>query len=224
VRSRREAFHFRAGIGATQIHVRMAMDIRQIREHLGRVKAYYLKNETLRSMDALINGLKGALTLPGGLPTNVRSPLREAVQLVAKEDLVKKRVPAATPLMYQQGQERQLLAVLMDLRKEIDEDLNSEDYETAAARKLRLDQALNQGLRSLEAGRVSEADEYFQQALANYRDEHRVFFYIGTSLVEANAAKRAMPYLRKGVAAAPDDEEMAAMLETANQAIKAAAE
>jgi hypothetical protein len=116
-----EAFHFRAGIGATQIHVRMVMDVRQVREYLGRVKAYYLKNEALLSMDALISGLKGALTLPGGLPVDVRSPLREAVQLVAKEDLVKKRVPAATPLMYQQGQERQLLAVLTDLRKEIDE-------------------------------------------------------------------------------------------------------
>jgi predicted Zn-dependent protease len=71
---------------------------------------------------------------------------------------------------------------------------------------------------------VSEADEYFQQALANYRDENRVFFYIGKSLVEANAAKRAVPYLRKGVGVAPEDEEMHEMLEKAELAVKAAAE
>ena len=198
----------------------MAMNILQIREHLGRVKAYYLKNETLRALASLINGLRGALALPGGLPTDVRGPLREAVQMVSRDELVKKH--SEVQLAYQQGQERQLLAALMTLHQNIEAELNTEDDATATARKLRLDQALNQGLRSLEAGRVSEADEYFQQALANYRDEHRMFFYIGKSLVEANVPKRALPYLRKGLETNPDDEEMTAMLEKANQAIKAA--
>ena len=197
------------------------MDIRQIREHMGRVKAYYLKNETLRALASLISGLKGALALPGGLPADVRGPLREAVQLLARDELIKKH---AGQLMYQQGQERQLLAVMMRLRDVIEAELNSEDEAVSAARKLRLDQALNQGLRSLEAGRVSEADEYFQQALVNCRDEYRAYFYIGKSLLEANAAKRSLPYLRKGVEACPDDAEMSAMLEKANQAVRVAAE
>ena len=198
------------------------MDIRQIREHLGRVKPYYLKNETLRALGSLISGLRGAVALPGGLPADVRGPLREAVQLMARDDLIKKRL--AIPLMYQQGQERQLLGMLAKLHQEIETELNTEDDATASGRKLRLDQAINQGLRSLEAGRVSEADDYFQQAVANYRDEHRMFFYIGKSLVEANAAKRSVPYLRKGMEVSPDDAEMAAMLEKANQIIKATAE
>ncbi|MDR2726919.1 MAG: hypothetical protein LBC10_02880 [Deltaproteobacteria bacterium] len=200
----------------------MAMDIRQIRENLGRVKPYYLKNETLRALAALINGLKGALTLPGGLPTDVRAPLREAVQLMTRDELVKKHTEVR--LAYQQGEERQLLTALVALHHNIETELNSENDATAIARKQRLDQALNQGLRSLEAGRVSEADEYFQQAVANYRDEHRLFFYIGKSLLEADAAKRSVPYLRKGVETNPDDNEMSAMLEKANQAVKAAAE
>lgn len=198
------------------------MDIRQVRECLGRVKPYYLKNETLRALGALVSGLKGALSLPGGLTTDVRGPLREAVQLMARDELVKKRLPAQ--LMYQQGQERQLLQTLVSIHKDIEAELNSEPYEVAAARKLRLDQALNQGLKSLQAGRVSEADEYFQQAAGNYRDEHRLFLYIGKSLLEAGAGKRALPYLRKGIEVTPDDAEMAAVLAEAAQAVKATSE
>ena len=201
-------------------YARVVMDIRQIREYLGRVKPYYLKNDTLRALSALINGLKGALALPGGLPVDVRSPLREAVQMMCKDALVKKH--SEVQLAYQQGQERQLLTALLTMYQHIDAELNSEDDATATARKLRLDQALNQGLRSLEAGRVSEADEYFQKALANYRDECRVFFYIGKSLLEANAVKRALFYLRKGAEADPNDEELVALLEKANQANQAA--
>ena len=200
----------------------MATSIRQIREDLGRVKPYYLKNETQRALTSLISGLKGALALPGGLPTDVRGPLREALQLIARDELVKKY--GEGQLAYQQGQERQLLTALLTVQQKIEAELNSEDDETAIARKLRLDQALNQGMRSLEAGRVSEADEYFQQAMGNYRDEKRMFFYIGKSLVEANAPKRAVPYLRKGLEVDPDDDEMSEMLEKANQAIRTAAE
>ena len=198
------------------------MDLRQIWENLGRVKPYYLRNETLRALSSLIAGVQGSLTLAGGLPTDVRSPLREAVQLMCRDELVKKH--SEVQLAYQQGQERQLLTTLTTLYRHIEAELNSEDDATAMARKQRLDQALNQGLRSLEAGRVSEADEYFQAAVANYRDERRLFFYIGKSLMDANAAKRAVPYLRRGAEINPDDAEMSALLAQAAQAAKAAPE
>lgn len=198
------------------------MDIRQVREHLGRVKPYYLKNETLRALGALVSGLKGALSLPGGLTSDVRGPLREAVQLISRDEMIKKRLPVQ--LMYQQGQERQLLALLTKLHKDIDDELNTEPREVAAARKLRLDHALNQGMRSLEAGRVSEADEYFQQALTNYRDERSLFMYIGKALVGAGAYKRSLPYLRKGQEVNPDNAEIPELIEKANQGIKAASE
>jgi hypothetical protein len=196
------------------------MDIRQVREYLGRVKPYYLKNETLRALAALISGLKGALGMPGGIPTPVRGSIREAVQLMARDEMVKKRLPVQ--LMYQQGQERQLLVLLAKLHKEIDEELNREDYDTAKTRKQSLDHTMNQGLRSLEGGRVSEADEYFHEALKFYRDEHRLFFYIAKSLVDAGAAKRALPYLKKGLELAPGDAEMTALLDRANQLIREA--
>ena len=186
------------------------MDARQIREELGRAKSAYQKKDTLRALVTLINALKAALSLPGGLPLDVRSSLREAVQLVGKDELVQPCAP--TPLVYQPGEERPLLGRLIAVHKEVVAQMNTEDYETASARKLRIDQALNQGLRSLEAKRVSEADEYFQQAVANCRDECRVFYYIGKSLLDAGAGKRALFYLRNGVEAAPEDVEMAALL------------
>ena len=198
------------------------MDMRQVREHLGRVKPYYLKNETLRALNSLITGLKGALLLPGGIPTPVRGSVREAVQLMSRDEMVKKRLPAQ--FMYQSGQERQLLAMLINIYKNIETELNTEDYETTSQRKQQLDNTLNQGLRSLEAGRIPEADEYFHQALTHYRDEHRLFFFIAKSLIEADAPKRAVPFLRKGLEVIPNDAEMAALLDRATQMIKGSAE
>jgi tetratricopeptide (TPR) repeat protein len=196
------------------------MDVRQIREELGRVKSAYQKKDSVRALSTLINALKAALALPGGLPSDVRSPLREAVQLVGKDELVQPHAPE--PLVYQPGQERRLLSLLLTVHKEVLAQMNTEDYETASARKLRMDQALNQGLRSLEAGRLSEADEYFQQAIANYRDESRVFHYIGKLLLDAGAAKRALFYLRKGVEQAPGDAGMSALMNAALQAVREA--
>jgi tetratricopeptide (TPR) repeat protein len=199
----------------------MNMDARQIREELGRARSAYQKKETVRALTALITALRAALSLPGGLPSDIRSLLREVVQLVGKDELVLPHI-ADAPLAYQQGKERQLLSLLVTVHNEVVARMNAEDYETAAARKLRIDQALNQGVRSLEAKKLSEADEYFQQAIANYRDEHRVFYYIGKLLFDAGANKRALFYLRKGAEQAPEDAEMSTLMNVAAQAVRQA--
>lgn len=183
------------------------MDIRQIRENFGRVKAYYLKNDTLRAMGVLIVGLKEAIKLSGGLPTDVRSQLREAVQFINRDEMVKKFSPNG--VSYQPSQERQLLISLVDIYKKIQEDNEKEDYEVAKERKQCLDQALNLGLKNLEAGKISEADQCFQEAISFYKNEHRIFFYIAKSLIDAGQVKRAGVYIKKGLELVPTDKEMA---------------
>ncbi|MEG2139847.1 MAG: hypothetical protein RRY20_03565, partial [Bilophila sp.] len=90
-----------------------AMGIREIKEQLGRIKPYYLRNDTLRALGAAVLGVKGLVqagTLP---PMELRGLVREGIQLLSRDDQIKKLL--TTPLGYQPGQERQLLGALAEL-------------------------------------------------------------------------------------------------------------
>ena len=178
------------------------MELKEIREHLGRVKVAYLRNDIMRALASAIMGLKGVAALPQP-PTDVKSLVREAVQLLARDNTIKQFCKGS--LIYTVGQERQLLAVLANTYKALIDEQNREDKEQARARKIKLDQLLNLGVRLLAQGQVSEADHSFSEAATQYRDEHRLFAFIGKALIEANEPRRALPYLKKGLEAAPDD-------------------
>ena len=182
------------------------MNPREIREQLGRVKPYYLRNEPLRALAAAISGLRGlGSTQP---TTDMRSLIREATQLLGRDEEIRKHAPN---LAYQPGQERAILLQLVNAYKAMHAASETEDHDTALARKIKLDQACNLGSRLLEQGKVSEADASFTEAIASYKDEHRVFALIGKKLMAAGEVRRALPYLKRGVEASPDDEEMRAL-------------
>lgn len=189
------------------------MDMRKIRENLGRIKLYYLKGETLQALGSAVMALKDVVRMGGTPPTDVRSPLREGVQLLAQDKDVKRL--SKGPLMYQPGQERALLLALAALYKQMGEEAGRENPRDAFARKQRLDQALGLGRRLLAQAKVSEADAAFQEALTCYRDEHRVFQLIGKLLLEADQPRRAVPYLKKAVELEPDNAAARRLMETA---------
>lgn len=178
------------------------MELKEIREHLGRVKVAYLRNDVMRALASAIMGVKGVASLSQP-PTDLKSLVREAVQLLARDNTIKQFCKGS--LMYTAGQERQLLAVLANTYKALIDEQNREDQEQARARKLKLDQMLNLGTRLLAQGQVSEADHAFTEAANQYRDEHRLFAFIGKALLDADEPRRALPYLKKGLEAAPED-------------------
>lgn len=195
------------------------MDIRKIRENLGRIKVYYLKGDTLRALAAAIMALKD-LVRAGSTPSvDVRGPLREGVQLLARDKDVKRLLK--TPLMYQPGQERVLLGVLAEVYKQLEEEAGREEHDAALERKRKLDQALCLGQKLLALKKVSEADASFQEALTHYRDEHRVFQLIGKWLLEAGQPRRSLSYLKKAVEAEPGNPVARELLDTANRAREA---
>ena len=191
------------------------MDLREAKEHLGRVKPYYLRNETLRALGSAVMGLKGIVALNVQPGVDVRGLIREAVQLLSRDELVREHTGAT--LMYQPGQERQLLAQLAAAYKQLAEALNRESHEVAGARKLKIDQHFNAGLKLLEQRQVSGADAEFAEAVKYYRDEHRLFAFIGKALVEAGEHRRAAPYLKRGLDVAPTDAELLKLFELVTQ-------
>lgn len=181
------------------------MTSREIREHLGRVKPYYLRNDSLRALASAITGLRG-IDASQQISTELRSIIREAVQFLARDQEIRKH--ATAPIAYQPGQERALLTTLVAAYKSLHAAIESEDHDEALARKIKLDQACNNGLKLLEQGKPSEADACFAEAVSHFKDEHRVFALIGKKLMAAGEVRRALPYLKKGVEVAPLDAEM----------------
>lgn len=176
------------------------MDIRKLREHLGRIKIYYLKGDTLKALGSAVAGLKelGAATPP----IDVRGALREGIQMLARDEAIKGRLKA--PLIYQPGKERDMLALLEPLCRRMEEEAGQEPHDTALARKQRIDQALALGVKLLAKGQTSEADAAFQEAVKCYRTEHTLFQLIARALLEAGQARRAFPYAKKAVELLPE--------------------
>jgi predicted Zn-dependent protease len=197
------------------------MNIRQIRENFGRVRTSFQRNEMLRALNCFVAGLQG---LGGSAPpTDIRGDIREALQYLVRDEQVKALLPEGQH-GYTPGQEKELLALFTTIRDQIKTAAETEDYESALARKIKLDQAYNAGKKLLEQGRVSEADASYAEAVLAYRDEHRLFYMIASLLVDAREVVRAGPYLKKGLDALPSDPELMALLERVRalrQAMKA---
>lgn len=186
--------------------------LKMVRENLGRVKVYYLRNDSLRALNSMLLGIKEACRV-ATLPTDIRGLIREAAQTISRDENLKAVLRA--PLSYTPGQERQLLAAVADLFKRYMEETQREDHDAALARKQKLDHAFNQGVKLLEQKQISEADASFAEAVNYYKDEHRLFLMIGKALMDAGEVRRAIPYLKRGTEVDSEDKECLMALNTA---------
>jgi len=188
------------------------MNIRQIRENLGRVRTSFQRNDMLRALSCFIAGLQA---LGGSAPpTDIRGDIRESLQFLVRDQQVKALLPDGQ-CSYTPGQEKELLALFTKIHDQLKEAAETEGRESALARKIKLDQAYNAGKKLLEQGKVSEADASFSEAVLAYKDEHRLFYMIAGLLVDANEVVRAGPYLKKGLEALPGDPALMELLERA---------
>jgi tetratricopeptide (TPR) repeat protein len=197
------------------------MNIRKIRENFGRARTSFQRNDLLRALSCLIAGLQELGGSPA--PADVRGELRETAQPLLRDTQIKAFLPGGQ-YNYTPGQEKDLLALLIQVHDQFKEAAETEEHDIALSRKLKIDQAFNVGKKLLEQGKVSEADASFAESILAYKDEHRLFCMIARLLVDANEVVRAGPYLKKGLEAQPGDPELLELLERARalrQAMKA---
>lgn len=194
----------------------MAVDARQVREHFARSRAYYQRRDTVRALASACAGIEGMLGvgMAGIGLVEAQGALREVLQIFTRDAAIRGAVGDLAPqgFAYQKGEERVLLAMLQTAQRELEAAESRESYEDALARKQRIDAALLLGMRCLQQNRTSEADACFAEAVKNYRDEHRLFLCIGRLLVDAGEVRRAIPYLKRGLVADPQDATMAGLL------------
>lgn len=191
------------------------MDLRKTREQLGRIRVYYLKGDTLRALASAVMALRD-LAQMNNLPTDIRSMAREGISCLARDEEVKSHL--SRPLSYQPGQEKALFIQLGAVYKKMAAQAGMESREDAFARKQKMDRAIITGQKLVTQGKFSEAEESFREAVACYRNEHRLFQMIAKSFMDAGQPRRAIDYLRKAVEVEPENEPARRMLEEASSA------
>lgn len=180
------------------------MNIRKIREDLGRAKTSCMRRDFPRALFLAITALKEL----GGMsaPADVRGDFREALTVLTSSPEFKKAY--SRPVSYQPGAERALLGLFIGLYKEIKGQEDQEDYETTLQRKLNLDRLLKEGRFYLAQGKASEADASFAQALQYVKNETAVFALMAKAMMEAGEYVRALGHIRNGLKVKPQDAEL----------------
>ena len=180
------------------------MNIRKIREDLGRARTCVQRRDYPRAVFLLT----GALRELGGLnaPTDLRGDFRTALADICADPAYKKEY--AQPVTYQPGKERELLAFFNKFYKQLMGQEEEEDYESTLQRKLNLDRCISDGKRFLLSHKIPEADECFLEAFKYYKNEFAAYGMIAKALMEAGEYVRALGHVRKGLAERADDAEL----------------
>lgn len=176
------------------------LNVRKIREDLGRARACLKRGEIPRSLYLVITALKETGGTP---PMDLRGDFRETIQAFTKDEEFRKEYPV--PLTYQPGSERDLCNQLIQIYKALQGQEKQEDYETTLQRKLGLDHCLKEGRVLLAQGKASEADAVFMEGLKNFRNEQAVFSLMAKAHMEAGEYVRALGYIKKGLQYVKDD-------------------
>ena len=185
------------------------MNARKIREDLGRAKACCSRHDTERALFLTISALKEL----GGqsAPLDLRGDFRTAfAELAADPDLKAAGVPA---LAYSPGAEKEVLQQLSQLYRTLKGQEKEEEYQSALQRKLSLDHSFSAGKKFLSAGKPTEADACFVEALKHYKDEKAIFGMMARAMMDAGEYVRAMGHARNGLKELPNDAELTRIIE-----------
>ncbi len=182
------------------------MSQKNVLDNLGRVKAYYHKNESSKALLSFINALKIVTKNPAQVPTSTRAMIRESVGYITSDQEIKKFLKK--PLMYNPGKEKEMLDLCMNAYALMEGAQGLETKEQSRERKANLDKFYNFGIKLLAAKKVSEADKAFQEALKYFKNEKRLFILITTQLCEASEFVRASGYLKRAYELFPDSQEV----------------
>ena len=185
------------------------MNARKIREDLGRAKACCSRHDTERALFLTISALKEL----GGqsAPLDLRGDFRTAfAELAADPDLKAAGVPA---LAYSPGAEKEVLQQLSQVYRTLKGQEKEEEYQSALQRKLSLDHSFSAGKKFLSAGKPTEADACFVEALKHYKDEKAIFGMMARAMMDAGEYVRAIGHARNGLKELPNDAELTRIIE-----------
>lgn len=180
------------------------MNIRKIREDLGRARTCVQRRDYPRAVFLLTSALREL----GGqaAPMDLRGDFRTTLADICADPVYKKEYSQA--VAYQPGKERELLAFFNRFYKQIMGQEEQEDYEATLQRKLNLDRCISDGRRFLSERKIPEADACFTEAFKYYKNEFAAYSMVAKALLEAGEYVRALGHVRKGLGERPEDADL----------------
>ncbi len=171
------------------------MNTKIVSENLGKIKAHQFKAKGSELLPFYVKALREICKSSAPLSTTLRTPLREATAILAKDPAIE--TIAKKKINYNPGNEKELLEIAERCHNFFSKAASFEKKEDAQKRKLRMDKALTIGKKLLAQGKFSEADQAFQEAVKCYKNEHKLFIIITKALCEAGQYKRSTTYLKR---------------------------
>ncbi len=198
----------------------MSSDFKNIMEELARARGHYHHHDVHRALVSLTLAMKAAAgaQIFGRQKMELDMAVQEILQLLNRTEDVQQFLPEG--INFAKGGYKRLLGLLVALLKRIKEEAGKESLEQTRERKLKIDNLLIRGQRSLEKKHLAEAEAAFQEAASLYVDEHKMFYVIGSKLVSAGFPKQALLYFRKGMEVDSDAEACFISAATAYEALK----
>lgn len=182
------------------------MDIRKVKEAFGKAKINASRGEYTTSLQFFNVGLREVLTSSGLPLIEVRSYIREIVQLYATAPPIRNLLNRS--MSYTPGNEKALYTLTRKVYNVLANKVEPEKYEDAIARKKKLDKYLILGKKYLQEGKLSEADQMLQGAAECYRDEKILFSYIAKLYMDAHQDARAITFWQKALEVDPKNDEI----------------
>lgn len=174
---------------------------KEVMENLARAKGYFHRHDVARAVLALAHGLKELVESPqivGRDKQSIQMAVAELAQLLGRTEEAQEHMLEG--LLYERGKEKAFLKDCATFFKRLDAAAKAEQEAQTQARKLRMDRLLLRGGKLLEAGRLPEALQHYDEAASLHQDEDIIFTMIGRRLLEAGAAEQAAAWLAKAVA------------------------
>ncbi len=177
-----------------------------IMEELARARNHYHRHDVMRCMVSLATALKQALEVKvfGREKSLVENAVLEVVQLLNRTSEVRDYCSGEEGLVLARGDLKSLFKSLLFVIRTIREEQKKESLEQTRARKLQMDNLLLRGHKAVDHRHLDDAEEAYQEAVSLYVDEHKLFYVIGSKLLEAGYPRLALKYLSQGLEKDPE--------------------
>ncbi len=183
--------------------------VKQINEHLARAKGYFHRHDVVRCLLSLISATKALVEAPqvvGRDKQAMQMAMAELAQLLGRTEEAAEHMPGGYD--YTRGQEKPFLRDTVTFYKSLDAAAKREQELQTQARKLQMDRLLLRAGKSLEAGKLGDAMQHYDEAVSLYEDEHIIFTMIARALLGSDAkgsTEAALPWSKRAVQADPNN-------------------
>lgn len=183
--------------------------VKQINEHLARAKGYFHRHDVMRCLLSVTHAAKdlvGSPQIVGRDKQTIQMAMAELAQLLSRTEEAQTHMPEG--YNYAKGQEKAFFRNSVEFYKKLSEAIKRDEAMQTQARKLKMDRLLLRAGKSLEAGKLAEAMQSYDEAASLCVDEHIIFTMIARALLGSDAAgstEAALPWAKRAVQADPEN-------------------